>query len=197
LFQSKSVSFLHQNAERALYNLKNFSFSDLEIVSHSGQTVCAKLAEKMRAKMLDEQLEDVHLSFQGQVQGPFSQEFLNNESFSQQNSLKTVLDKIVNAEKANSRLSHWHSSQMNYFAENEIRLKRSNQESISFQVQKPLLDTLFPGGFKLKTVDLDSSLDHSRNDTQINEISQIDEEDEEHYNYETEISVRGSFYYIS
>lgn len=142
--------------------------------------------------MLDEQLQDIQLSFEGQVQGPFPQSLTNNETFAKNTSLKQILSRIVNFEKPNSKLSDWHSAQLNYFAESEIKVKQGSLKSISFQIEKPLLDILFPSGFKLKTVDLETNIDQIDSTTSIKEISRIEEEDEEHYNYDTNHSFKGN-----
>lgn len=157
--------------------------------------MCAKLADKMRIKMLDEELEDIHLSFEGKIQGPISQKFLNDETFIQNknSSFKNLLNEITSTEKSNLNLNQINQFEPNYFTEKEIKVNQNNSDSISFQIQKSLFNILFPEGFKLKNVDLDANLDPIDNKPKFNRISKIDEESGEDYNFDEELSLKGTF----
>ena len=175
LLQKKSIDFLYSNAERAFKNLTQFSFSDLEIVSKSGQTVCAKLADKMRNKILDEELPDVKISIKGD---------LNPEKESVSNlKTKEILSKyLMNIMKNNEEQQGVPFKKgQGYIKPEDINYLQVKEEStLKFGIQKDLLKVLFPEGFDLKDIELNAA-DFQFEDKR--KISSISEQSADKENY--------------
>lgn len=148
--------------------------------------------------MLDEELEDIQLAFDGKIQGPMSEDILKHETFlkNKNSSLKKLINEMISTKKSNLNLDSDNRLQQNYFTEKEIKVNENNSDSISFKIQKSLFNVLFPGGFKLKNVDLDASLDPIDNKPKFMKISKIDEESAEDYIFDEELSLKGTASYI-
>lgn len=138
LFEKESLDFLQKNAETSLKNLKQFSFSDLEIVSKSAQKVCAKLAEKMRNQIQDEELGEVVINIRGQLES-------EDYSFRSHIDLVTFLKQGLGKYKEESWLQE------------EDLMKRDIGEDFTkakTEVQKGLFEVLFPKGHRLRDIEL-------------------------------------------
>ena len=185
LLQKKSIDFLSLNAERALRNLTQFSFSDLEIVSKSGQTVCAKLADKMRNKMLDEELQDVKVSLQASLT-PKKEE----EGLSSKEALSEVLMEMLKTRTCESEEGVPFRKGKGYLRPEEVRLLQQKGDSqVHFGIQKELLKVLFPEGFNVKDIELNGGEVELEKNA---DISRISEQSEEKENYISgNLQVRG------
>lgn len=138
MFEKESLDFLQKNAENSLKNLKQFSFSDLEIVSKSAQTVCAKLAEKMRSQILDEDLNDVVVNVRGQLES-------EDYSFRSHVDLVTFFQQGLGKYKEEAWL-HERDLVDRDIGEDATRAKT--------EVQKGLFEVLFPQGHRLRDIEL-------------------------------------------
>lgn len=148
LLQKTSVDFLHSNAERAFKNLTQFSFSDLEIVSKSAQTVCAKLADKMRKKVLDEELPDVKIVIKGQLHS----ELQNVGKLAEKEMLSEYLMNLMKSEDDQGvpfrqGQGYVHPADINV-------VQMAGDAQLNFGIQKDMLKVLFPEGFNLQDIEL-------------------------------------------
>jgi hypothetical protein len=138
LFERESLDFLQKNAENSLKNLKQFSFSDLEIVSKSAQKVCAKLAEKMRSQIQDEELGDVVVNVRGQLES-------DDYSFRSHMDLLTFFQQGLGKYKDEPWLQE--KDMLNKDIGKDITKAKT-------EVQKGLFEVLFPQGHKLRDIEL-------------------------------------------
>lgn len=132
------MNFLQRNAEQSLKNLKHFSFSDLEIVSKSAQKVCAKLAEKMRDQIQDEDLGDVVVNIQGNVK---SEDHPIRSHLNMLNFFQQKLGKYKNEP---------------WLQEKDL-IKGEITEDMTVpktEVQKGLFEILFPWGHRLRDIEI-------------------------------------------
>ena len=187
LLQKRSIEFLQKNAESALQNLTQFSFSDLEIVSKSGQTVCAKLADKMRRKMLDEELPDIDLSIQGELN--LSDSALLNKDIFQVEGLRTfLLDSMKEKTKDITDALPMRAGQ-NYIKIEDLkdlkRIQRGQDSNLEFKLEKGLLKILFPEGFNLKNIELNGGMQIPIGHTQ-GSCTPIDEQPSEDEKYKSD-----------
>ena len=138
LFEKESLDFLQKNAEKSLKNLKHFSFSDLEIVSKSAQKVCAKLAEKMRNQIQDEELGEILVNIQGKFKSE-GHTFKNHKemiSFFQQ------------------RLGHYKGKP--WLQEQDLKNEETGEDftEAKSEIEKGLFEILFPEGHRLRDIEL-------------------------------------------
>jgi hypothetical protein len=138
LFEKESLDFLQKNAENSLRNLKQFSFSDLEIVSKSAQKVCATLAEKMRSQIQDEELGDVVVNVRGQLES-------EDYSFRSHIDLLTFFQQGLGKYKNESWLQE--KDLINRDIGKDITKAKT-------EVQKGLFEVLFPQGHRLRDIEL-------------------------------------------
>lgn len=110
----------------------------MEIVSKSAQTVCAKLAEKMRSQILDEELGDVVVNVRGQLQS-------EDYSFRSHVDLLTFFQQGLGQYKDQAWLQ-----------EKDLVNRDIGKDSTKAQteVQKGLFEVLFPQGHRLRDIEL-------------------------------------------
>lgn len=175
LLQKTSVDFLASNAERALKNLTQFSFSDLEIVSKSAQTVCAKLADKMRKKVLDEELPDVKIAVKGEIHS----EVQNVGDLAGKEVLSRYLMEVMKGEEDQGVPFREGQGYLRAADVNWLQVHRESE--LRFGLQKDLLKVLFPEGFNLKDIELNGKDTFLENNSQ--DIVPISEQSEDKENY--------------
>jgi hypothetical protein len=186
LLQKKSIDFLYSNAERAFKNLTQFSFSDLEIVSKSGQTVCAKLADKMRKKILDEELPDVKILIKGDLKPEL-------ESVSNLTSKELLSKYLMNVMKNNKEQQGVPFKRgQGYIKPEDINFLQVKEESsLKFGIQKELLKVLFPEGYDLKDIELNGDMLEFEEKKSISSISEQSEDKENYISGNLQVKGKG------
>ena len=118
--------------------MKQFSFSDLEIVSKSAHKVCAKLAEKMRNQIQDEELGEIVINLNGQLES-------DNNLFKTHKDVVNFFKQGLGKYKEDSWLHK------NDLIKKDIGKDDTKAEA---EIQKGLFEILFPKGHRLRDIEL-------------------------------------------